>query len=106
MFVTLYLLGCLTGIAIGFPVAWYLSRKNTVILTEQSINEGLAISKNAAKKRMDKYQSEFKKQMDGLLASTRTQLEDKLGLDNGDRTPHTNEEADDTVNISREARSL
>jgi hypothetical protein len=102
MLITLFLLGCLTGI----PIGWFASRKNTVILTEQTINEGLSLSKKAAKKRMDDHNTEFKKKIDDLMASTRTQLQNKLGLDNQDPRVHTNDETDDGVNISREARTL
>ena len=104
--ITMYLLGCLSGVCVGLPMGWYASRRNTVILTEQSINEGLALSKKAAKKRMDDYNAEFKTKIDDLMASTRSQLQNKLGLDNQDPRVHTNTEIDDSVNITREERTL
>lgn len=102
MLITLFLLGCLTGI----PIGWFASRRNTVILTEESINQGLALSKKSAKKRMDKAHDDFTKKMDDLMVSVRTELQNKLGLDNQDPRVHTNDETDDGVNISREARTL
>jgi hypothetical protein len=100
------LIGIIIGFCGGFYAGWYASRRNTVILTEETINQGLTSAKNSAKKRMEQHQADFDKKMDDMMAGVRVQLGQKLGIDNPQPKVHTNTQSDDSVIITREDRPL
>lgn len=101
-----YKLGHAEGHKEGHEKGWSAREENLVILTEDTIKQGLQSARSAAIKRTEEMTQEFQKKLDAALGGSMKQLKDKIGLDFEVPVGHTDHVEDDSVNLDRKPSRL
>lgn len=87
--------------ALSFALGWYLRAKRLIIVSEQSVKQGLASARQSAHDRAEKANKKYEQEMAQAMNLSIKELREKIGLDIEVPESHTNQQEDDSVNLHR-----